>query len=254
MRLSCFQTRLSSCTASGSRATFSKPKLCRMLAQDVDVSALLLHQHSRSASLVLPLLRLPHSLSILRPGLASKAVSAFFQRHFRRSSPTRFFSLVLSQSHAHSPFGGLCKTRQGHSPRSASWSLWNGAKNAAVCSFNHRRTALSESRRLTRLFSTRMRVSGTRRILVHSFRTQPASPPPTCHRLDQRLSAKRILLVLTVVNEMCFFFKFGTATNVWFDGLRGISLRAGVPCSSVPSKRPAVAKQRYQAAASTERP
>ena len=33
-----------------------------------------------------------------------------------------------------------------------------------------------------------------------------------------------------------FLFNFGTATNVWFDGLRGISLRAGVPCSSVPSK------------------
>ena len=28
-----------------------------------------------------------------------------------------------------------------------------------------------------------------------------------------------------------FLFNFGTATNVWFDGLRGISLRAGVPCS-----------------------
>ena len=38
-------------------------------------------------------------------------------------------------------------------------------------------------------------------------------------------------LVLTVVEEMCFFFIFGTATNVWFDGLRGIPLRAGVPCS-----------------------
>ena len=28
-----------------------------------------------------------------------------------------------------------------------------------------------------------------------------------------------------------FLFNFGTATNVRFDGLRGISLRAGVPCS-----------------------
>ena len=65
------------------------------------------------------------------------------------------------------------------------------------------------------------------------------------------------LLLLTVVDEMCFFFNFGTATNVWFDGLRGISLRAGVPCSSDPSKRPAVAKNRdtaRQAAVSTERP
>ena len=66
-----------------------------------------------------------------------------------------------------------------------------------------------------------------------------------------------ISVVLTVVDEMCFFFNFGTATNVWFDGLRGISLRAGVLCSSVPSKRPAVAKYRdtaRQAAGSTERP
>ena len=37
--------------------------------------------------------------------------------------------------------------------------------------------------------------------------------------------------MLTVVEEMCFFLNLGTATNVRFDGLRGISLRAGVPCS-----------------------
>ena len=47
---------------------------------------------------------------------------------------------------------------------------------------------------------------------------------------------------------MFFFFNFGTAINVWFDGLRGIPLRAGVPCSKVPSKRPADAKQRYREA------
>ena len=36
-------------------------------------------------------------------------------------------------------------------------------------------------------------------------------------------------LVLSMVDEMCFFLNPGTATNVRFDGLRGISLRAGVP-------------------------
>ena len=35
------------------------------------------------------------------------------------------------------------------------------------------------------------------------------------------------MLVLTVVDEMCFFFNFGTATNAWFDGLRGISHSRG---------------------------
>ena len=53
-----------------------------------------------------------------------------------------------------------------------------------------------------------------------------------------------------------FLFNFDTATNVWFDGLRGIPLRAGVSCSWVPLKRPAVAKYRNtarQAAANTER-
>ena len=35
-----------------------------------------------------------------------------------------------------------------------------------------------------------------------------------------------------------FPFNIGTATNVWFHGLRGISLRASVPCSYVLSKRP----------------
>ena len=56
------------------------------------------------------------------------------------------------------------------------------------------------------------------------------------------------VVVLTVVDETCFFFNFDTATNVWFDGLRGIPLRAGVPCSKIPSKRPAVANQRYREA------
>ena len=41
-----------------------------------------------------------------------------------------------------------------------------------------------------------------------------------------------------------FLFNFSTATKIRIDGLRGISLRAGVPCSWVPSKRPAVAKYR----------
>ena len=54
----------------------------------------------------------------------------------------------------------------------------------------------------------------------------------------------------SMVDEMCFFFNFGTATNVWFDGLRGISFRAGVPCSSVPSKKPAVAQEPRQREAS----
>ena len=48
---------------------------------------------------------------------------------------------------------------------------------------------------------------------------------------QRRARASGTALVLTVVDEMCFFFNFGTAINAWFDGLRGISLRAGVPCS-----------------------
>ena len=67
---------------------------------------------------------------------------------------------------------------------------------------------------------------------------------------------------VTILSADCgrrdvFLFNFGTATKVRFDGLRGISLRAGVPCSWVPSKRPAVAKYRdtaRQPAANTERP
>ena len=41
----------------------------------------------------------------------------------------------------------------------------------------------------------------------------------------QHISCWPKILVLTVVDEMCFFFNFGTATNVCFDGMRGISLR-----------------------------
>ena len=65
-------------------------------------------------------------------------------------------------------------------------------------------------------------------------------------------------LVLTVVDEMCSFFKMRHSDKRQvFDGLRG-SLRACVPCSKTSSKRwPAVAKKRETArlaAAKTERP
>ena len=61
------------------------------------------------------------------------------------------------------------------------------------------------------------------------------------YRVDIQLAKfSMLLLVLTVVDEMCFFFKFGTATNIWFDGLRGISLRAkaGGRQAATPRGRP----------------
>ena len=99
-----------------------------------------------------------------------------------------------------------------------------------------------------------------------SFRSMANSnhPPPRLVETENRHGAAKLV---PCAQEMVssadsgrrdvFLFNCGTATNVWFDGLRGIFLRVGVPCSSVPSKRPAVAKYREtarQAAASTERP
>ena len=61
------------------------------------------------------------------------------------------------------------------------------------------------------------------------------------------------LLVLMADDEVCFF-NCGTATNVRFDGLRGIPSHR---CANAAEHRPAVAKYRdtaRQAAVKTERP
>ena len=60
--------------------------------------------------------------------------------------------------------------------------------------------------------------------------------------------------MLMVDDEVCFFLNCGTATNVRFDGLRGIPSHR---CANAAEHRLAVAKYRdtaRQAAAKTERP
>ena len=69
--------------------------------------------------------------------------------------------------------------------------------------------------------------------------------------LDRYVNEKE--LVLMVDDEVCFF-NCGTATNVRFDGLRGIPSHR---CANAAEHRPTVAKYRdtaRQAAVKTERP